>query len=108
MGASNKERVIRVAAAKGRAYVKWSEHALKRARQRALDIADVTAALAGVEVIEDYPTSAGGAPDCLCLCQVTGEPVHAVIAILDSERVLVVTVYHPDVEEWSDDFRKRL
>jgi hypothetical protein len=88
--------------------IKWSRHAQERADRRGIDREGMTATLADAELIEDYPEVSGREPDCLMLCWVEDEPIHAVVAILDDERILVVTVYKPDAEEWSDDFRERL
>jgi hypothetical protein len=48
-------------------------------------------------------------PDCLVLGYLeTGDPVHAVIALDEmKERMLIVTVYRPDLERWENDWRTR-
>jgi hypothetical protein len=67
-----------------------------------------TAFLTG-EVIEDYPTAHRPLPDCLVLGTMSGgEPIHAVLAIdNDANKLFVVTVYRPSVEEWENDWRTR-
>ena len=60
------------------------------------------------EVIEDYPTDPRG-PSCLVLLAVEGDlPVHFVWGFDDGAgRAILITVYRPDPERWSDDFMKR-
>lgn len=108
MDKNEKQRIIQTVAASGFTNIIWSRHAVLRAKKRGIDEAAVMAALTSAEIVEDYPTSPRRAPDCLCLCRVDHEPVHAVIAVLDTDRILIVTVYVPDGEEWTDDYRTRL
>jgi hypothetical protein len=69
----------------------------------------VEEALQDGEVIEDYPAAHRLLPDCLVLGWLaTGEPLHAVIAIDEvNDRLFVVTVYEPSLEEWKDGWRTR-
>ena len=66
-------------------------------------------ALENGEVIEDYPTEHRPLPDCLVLSRLlNGEPLHAVIAVDEpNDRLFVVTVYKPDLEEWENGWRTR-
>ncbi len=58
------------------------------------------------EVIEDYPTDPRGA-SCLILGFTRDyKPIHLVCDISLPDVIVVITVYHPDPEEWID-WRKR-
>jgi hypothetical protein len=69
----------------------------------------IEAGFLNCEVIEDYPAGPRALPDCLILGESkSGEVFHAVLAIdANNERLLVVTVYKPDSEEWDDGWRSR-
>jgi len=108
MDSSAKQRIIREAARNGLTAVSWSVHALKRVAQQGFGLADIVASLTSADVIEDYPTTGRHAPDCLALSWIGNRPVHVVVAIMSTDRILVVTVYEPDKERWSDDYTKRL
>ena len=62
---------------------------------------------AGGEVIADYPDDKPH-PSGLLLGFIDGGPVHVVVAKDDrKETCYVVTVYVPDSNLWSNDFRER-
>jgi hypothetical protein len=87
----------------------WSHHGIRELVNVGWTRAPVEVALQNCEVIEDYPTLHRLLPDCLVLSRLaTGEPLHAVIAIDEAnDRVFVVTVYEPSLEEWKDGWRTR-
>lgn len=71
--------------------------------------AALTEALVGPtsEIIEDYPDDPRGHSH-LVLCQVELEnPLHVCCAMHENE-VIIITVYVPNPEKWSDDWRTRL
>ncbi|HIM61484.1 MAG TPA: DUF4258 domain-containing protein [Dehalococcoidia bacterium] len=70
---------------------------------------NIEAGLLNCEVIEGYPAGPRTLPDCLVLgTSRSGDTFHAVLAIdLENERILVVTVYRPNSEEWLDGWRVR-
>lgn len=90
----------------GRVHV--SEHALDEAMDDNISILEVLVRTPAAEVIEDYPDDPRGA-SCLVLLAVGSvEPVHAVWAFDGgSGRAILVTVYRPDPDRWSDDLRQR-
>lgn len=97
---------VRTAVAAGDVHV--SKHARDEAVRDALSVMDVIHATARSEVIEDYPDDARG-PSCLVLLRAAdGRPVHAVWAFDDAaRRAILVTMYRPDPDRWSEDFRQR-
>jgi len=107
MEAKRKEEMIRRCAAKGK--VRWSSHASREALAEQLMESAVVQALTRGEVIEDYPQLTRPLPDCLVLGWLAdASPVHAVIGVDEpKDQILVITVYRPLKERWSDDYRTR-
>jgi uncharacterized protein DUF4258 len=70
--------------------------------------AELLAATAVGDLIEDYPT-AWPCPACLILGYgAAAKPLHAVWAFEPAlARAILVTVYRPDPAQWSPDFRVR-
>ena len=89
--------------------VKWSRHALNEIAVESFTVSDVESALQRAEVIEEYPPQHRYLPDCLILAFVTGDlPSHVVIGLNElHDYILIVTVYHPNAEEWEHDWRTR-
>jgi hypothetical protein len=87
----------------------WSRHGIGELVNEGWLRGQVEAALETSEVIEDYPALHRPLPDCLVLGYlVTGEPMHAVIALDEAnDRLFIVTMYKPSREEWQNDWRTR-
>jgi hypothetical protein len=87
----------------------WGRHGITELVNEGWNRNLVEKALEDCKVIEDYPTLHRPLPDCLVLGRLaTGEPFHAVIGIDQvNDRLFVVTVYKPSLEEWEDDWRTR-
>ena len=86
----------------------FSAHSAKRMFQRSISVDDVLQVLASGEVIEDYPNDFPY-PSKLLLAQVSGRPIHMVIAdnVPDNETI-VVTLYEPDPQKWDSEFKRRM
>ncbi len=72
-------------------------------------MAELETALSAAEIIERYPDDPRG-PSCLVLGYAGRRPLHAVCAVKDQPReILLITVYDPrrQPERWSVDFRAR-
>ena len=91
------------------ARVLWSRHAITELVADSLTRQQVERALQGCDLIEDYPTLHRRLPDCLVLAwPTTNMPLHIVVAVdLELDRILLVTVYRPNEEEWEHDWRTR-
>ncbi|RMD59095.1 DUF4258 domain-containing protein [Candidatus Parcubacteria bacterium] len=89
--------------------IRWSRHALGKLASMPFLVEDVEQALQQAEVIEDYPHLRRYLPDCLVLAFVPPRrPIHCVIALNEPHKyILIVTVYVPDEQEWSDDWKTR-
>lgn len=85
-----------------------SAHALREAEDDRLTLAEIEAATARGECIEDYPDDARGA-SCLVLGLLPdGHALHALWGFDGPSRhAILITVYRPDPQRWSQGFRKR-
>jgi len=84
-------------------------HAERERQADKITISELEAALCICEVIEDYPEDPRG-HSCLGLGFADTRPVHAVCAIKDDPReLLLITVYDPSQrpEKWEAGFRRR-
>jgi hypothetical protein len=83
------------------------QHAAQRMLERSISVADVLVALNSAATIEDYPGDTLF-PSRLTLGWVGQRPIHVVWATAASTgRVVIITVYEPDTEEWDNTFRRR-
>lgn len=81
----------------------FSEHALDRMLEWNLDVADVEAALAACETIEEYEDEAR-----LVLGRSGIRPLHVVIRENEMKQTtVVITVYEPDPLRWNASFKDR-
>ncbi|MBA4181875.1 MAG: hypothetical protein C0506_14890 [Anaerolinea sp.] len=86
----------------------FSGHILRRMFERRIEFDDVLAVIRSGEVIEDYADDLPF-PSALVLGQRDLRPLHVVVARDPAtRRCVAVTVYEPDWDEWSPDFRRRL
>ena len=84
-------------------------HAERERQDESVAMLELETALSSCEVIEDYPDDLRG-HSCLCLGFAAARPVHAVCAIKDDPReLLLITVYDPGCcpEKWEAGFRRR-
>ncbi len=114
MDAAAKQLSVRQAAQKNQSdpegrSILWSRHAIVELVNEGWVRENIETGFLTCEVIEDYPAGPRALPDCLVLgTSRSGEIFHAVLAIdSDSDRLLVVTVYRPNSEEWQDGWRSR-
>ncbi len=91
-----------------RTHVKFTEHARLAMRDDNLTTFDVLQAIKNFEIIEEYP-DAKPFPACLILCWLRGKkPLHMVCALPEHvDMLIIVTMYIPSKEEWSDYRRRR-
>ena len=79
---------------------RFSDHAVKRMIQRSIEQYEVEEAVLGGEIIEDYPEDKYS-PSCLIYGKTeSGRDLH--IQASFPPKVVVVTLYEPDPEEWID------
>jgi len=82
--------------------VVFSGHAIQRMFERRVD---VLAVIAQGETIAEY-VDEKPYPSRLLLGRAETKPLHVVVAT-DEDLCIVVTVYEPTLENWSDDLRTR-
>ena len=78
----------------------------ERLRERKISAHDVEEAICDGAIIEDYPDDPRG-PSCLILGLAGGRPLHVVCGRLEEERILIITAYEPDPDEWGSDWQTR-
>jgi uncharacterized protein DUF4258 len=78
----------------------------EKLRERKISADDLEEAIRNGTIVEDYPDDARG-PSCLILGQSGGRPLHVVCGRLEEQRILIITAYEPDPEEWEPDWRTR-
>jgi hypothetical protein len=85
-----------------------SSHALQEAEEDALSLSDIEEATLEGDCIEDYPVDPRG-PSCLVLCRLAdGRYLHVLWGFDEpSRQAILITVYLPDPQRWSEDFRTR-
>ena len=88
--------------------VRVSSHALREAEADRLTLKGIESATAEGECIEDYPTDPRGA-SCLVLGQLeNGAALHALWGFdALSRQAILITVYIPNPQLWTADFRGR-
>ena len=87
--------------------VRYSRHAFERMFQRGIPPDAILECIRFGEVIASYPEDAPY-PSTLLLGFAGGLPVHVLVARESGTgRCHVVTVYRPDPELWSSDFKTR-
>jgi len=85
------------------------KHAHERSFQRSISRDDIRHVLETGEIIQEYPDDRP-LPSYLVLGWTENEsrPIHVVAADDEEEDVThVITVYEPDPDLWTDDFRKK-
>ncbi|MDI7268789.1 MAG: DUF4258 domain-containing protein [Myxococcota bacterium] len=82
-------------------------HALRRMFQRRITVDDVRRALAGADVVEDYPDDLPY-PSRLVLGWSGRRALHVVVAgNAEAAQEIVITAYEPEPERWESGFRRR-
>jgi hypothetical protein len=78
-----------------------------RLRQRGLAAGVLRAAVASLEIIEEYPDDKY-LPSFLLRGETEDAVFHAQIAAdVEGNNIRVITMYTPDADEWDAEFRKR-
>ena len=79
---------------------RFSDHAVKRMIERAIDRLEVEQTILTGEIIENYPDDKYS-PSCLIYGRTKqGRPLHVQVSL--PPKVVVITTYEPDPAEWAD------
>ena len=80
----------------------FSQHAVDHSILRHISVQEIMEAIAGGEVIEDYPTDKYG-PSCLIMGFArSGRPIHVQCSYPSRPLVKMITTYEPDPDQWLD------
>lgn len=86
--------------------LRWTQHIFLRLTQRRITMSDVENTILNGDIIESYPDDYPS-PSCLVLGFAKDNmPIHVVCGIHEDE-LWLITAYHPNPEDWSEDYRKR-
>ena len=99
---------IKAVVARGAWHV--SNHAFEKLEKRGILASEVVAGLERSIVVEDYPDAHHG-PSVLVLFPARdSRPVHAIWGLPreNPDIAVLITVYRPEPQQWSDDFIQRL
>ena len=85
----------------------FSLHALRRVTERDISNAEIRQAGLKATIIEEYPSDKYS-PSCLLLgFTQEGRLLHIQVALLDTSKVKIVTIYEPDPNVWAGYSRRR-
>ena len=85
----------------------YREHAVQRMFERDIFEIDVENTIKNGEIIEEYYDDKPY-PSFLVL-GLNYKPLHVVFAKNHEENeIIIITVYYPDKEKWSDDYKRRI
>lgn len=86
---------------------KFTSHAIQRMFERAIGRDTVISVVQNGEVIAEY-TEDEPYPSYLFFSYVNKRPVHVLSALdIETKICYIITVYEPDIEIWSEDFKTR-
>ena len=86
--------------------VNWTEHIAKRMLIRGISRQQVLQAIQTGEIIEQYENDAPYSSCLLLGNDDEGHPIHVVCG-LAPDCVWLITAYHPDPNEWENDWKTR-
>ena len=86
-----------------------SQHGYARMDKRGILFDDVLRGVADGDMIEEYPDAHLGPSVLVLQLDQAGNPLHVVwgLAKGTDEPAVIVTAYHPNSKDWSEDFRER-
>jgi hypothetical protein len=80
----------------------FSQHAVDQSIVRHISVQELREAIAGGDVIEDYPDDKYG-PSCLVFgATLAGRPLHIQCSYPSRPVVKIITLYEPDPQRWID------
>jgi len=85
----------------------FSQHAVDQSILRRISVEEIIEAIAGGEVIEDYPTDKYG-PSCLIVGFTRSQrAIHVQCSYPSRDLVKMITAYEPDPDQWIDYKQRR-
>ncbi len=100
-------KIVQALAIRGE--VLFSDHAYERLEENDIDAFTISSGAASAIALEDYPEAHLGPSVLVLQHDLGGRPVHAVWGLRKGTAgpAVVITVYRPDPNLWSADFRSR-
>ena len=84
----------------------FTRHAFKRMIERNISEAEIREVSVTMEVDEDYPDDKYS-PSCLLLgFTLANRALHLQVSMVSSDNVKIITIYEPDLTQWTD-YRRR-
>jgi len=84
----------------------WTDHTLKRLRERGIRRESVRQCIMSGIIIEEYPDDYPF-PSCLILGRtIDSKPLHVVVGV-GNRMIWIVTAYYPNPDEWNEDYSVR-
>ena len=84
----------------------FTRHAFKRMIERNISEAEIREVSVTMEVVEDYPDDKYS-PSCLLLgFTLANRALHLQVSMVSSDNVKIITIYEPDLTQWTD-YRRR-
>lgn len=83
-----------------------SSHCRVRMDERDIRISDIGNAIMNGEIIEEYNSADN--PSCLINGKCTNEIFIHIVVTISKENLLLITVYFPDSNKFTDNFSRRL
>lgn len=96
--------ILRTLCSEGK--IKWSNHALKRLRERHILMKDFKQCIMCGEIIRQYPDDRP-TPSCLLLGWITKKIALHIVVGCDNSFIYAITAYYPNTDEWESDMRTR-
>jgi hypothetical protein len=85
----------------------FSRHAFRRAVERNISEAEIRAAGAQAELIEDYPDDKYSPSGLLLGFTAAGRALHFQVSYADTEMTKIITIYEPNPTEWVNHRKRR-
>ena len=87
-------------------FIELTSHCLLRLQQRNIRYTEIKEAVRNGEIIEEYPDDYPY-PSCLILGYTNDKKALHVVAGLGETKLWLITVYEPDISQWSNDYKNR-
>ena len=88
--------------------VSFKQHCVERMIERDITTRELLYALKNPEIIKVYPEDRPLTSYLVLGFNKSKKPLHIVLAVsIDRTRLWIITVYRPDNQKWSNDFKER-
>lgn len=85
----------------------FSRHAFRRVVERNISEQEIREAGANAEIIESYPQDKYSPSGLLLGFTRAGRALHFQVSFIESDAVMIITIYEPDPKQWIDNRKRR-